>query len=268
MRPFYEDRQGSFQCFPTENITFPAHLHSAVELIYISDGALEVTIHDQTKTVRKEEAALIFPDMVHSYLTTDFCRGILCIFPPAHAKEYFHLFRRQQPECPFLACRECSPDLPFLFQRMLTYAEQSTALGVAWLNLILAFLIPRIVLVPRDRQEDTDISYQIISYVSQHFQEPLTLEILAGELHFNKYYISRVFRGKLNCGFHEYLNRLRLDYAVRLLQDTNRTVTDIWQEAGFESQRTFNRAFLDCYKTTPSQYRRAAGTASSPHSFY
>lgn len=264
MRPFYQDKQGRFQCFPIENISFPAHLHSAVELIYISDGALEVTVHGQTKTIGKEEVALIFPDMVHSYLTTDFCRGILCIFSSVHAKEYFRLFRKQQPEYPFLSCKDHSPDLPFLFQRMLSYAEKSSALSTAWLNLILAFLIPDLVLVPRKRQDDTDICYQIISYVSQHFQEPLTLELLATELHFNKYYISRVFTGKLHSGFHEYLNRLRLDYAARLLQDTDLTITEIWQEAGFESQRTFNRTFLECYGTTPSKYRKTTGIAGQP----
>lgn len=266
MHPFYQDKQERFQCFPIKNIHFPAHLHRAVELVYLSEGALEATVHGQTKTIQKDEAALIFPDIVHSYRTTDHCRGILCIFPPAHAKEYFHLFHRQQPECPFLACGDHSPDLPFLFQRMLSYAGQSPALGAAWLNLILAFLMPGLVLVPRDSQADTDISYQVISYVSQHFREPLTLDLLAGALHFNKYYISRVFTGSLHCGFHAYLNRLRLDYAAKRLQDTNLSITEIWQEAGFESQRTFNRTFLDCYKTTPSQYRKTAGAARLPAS--
>ena len=34
------------------------------------------------------------------------------------------------------------------------------------------------------------------------------------------------------------------------------SITDIYLEAGFESQRTFNRAFRQRYGTTPSEYRK------------
>lgn len=264
MRPFYEELQTQFQCFPTRNITFPAHLHSAVELIYLLEGSLEVSVGDHTKTIRKDEAALIFPDMVHSYLTRDACSGILCLFPPAYAKEYYHLFRRQQPESPFLSTGAQNPDVSLSFRRMLQHYEgQSYSLSKAWLNLILAYLIPDTVLLSRDSRDNTDISYQLISYISQHFQEPLTLDCLAGQLHFNKYYISRVFTTKLHCGFYEYVNRLRLDYAARQLRDTDLRITNIWQEAGFESQKTFNRAFLACYQMTPSQYRKSQAPAQT-----
>lgn len=256
MRPFYQNKQDEFQCSLTRDITFPAHLHSAVELIYILEGSLEVMVQSQTKKIRKNEAALIFPDMVHSYLCTDFCRSILCIFSPACAKEYYHMFRRQQPECPFLSAGVQNPDLLLAFRKMLHYAETSRPVSEAWLNLILAFLVPGTLLLPRDSRDNSDISYQLISYISQHFQEPLTLESLADHLHFNKYYISRVFTQKLRCSFYEYVNRLRLDYAAGRLRDTDLHITHIWQEAGFESQKTFNRNFLSCYHMTPSKYRR------------
>ena len=138
---------------------------------------------------------------------------------------------------------------------MLQYANQSPSISGAWLNLILAYLMSEAVLVPRNNRYRTDIGYQIISYISNHFQEPLTLDKVARELHFNKYYVSRTFSGRLHCSFHEYINRLRLDYAARLLRETDRSITEIWQEAGFESQKTFNRTFLSCYGTTPSGYR-------------
>lgn len=264
MHPFYEDKQDEFRCTLTRDITFPAHLHSAVELIYILEGSLEVSVQNQTKRIRKDEAALIFPDMVHSYLTRDACQGILCIFSPAYAGEYYPFFRRQQPECPFFSAGRRNPDISLSFRRMLHYREQSRSVSEAWLNLILAFLLSEAVLLPRDGQESTDVGYRLISYVSQHFQEPLTLDSLARELHFNKYYISRVFTARLHCGFYEYVNRLRLDYAARQLRMTDLRITAIWQDAGFESQKTFNRNFLSCYHMTPSQYRRAqalSGTA-------
>ena len=52
------------------------------------------------------------------------------------------------------------------------------------------------------------------------------------------------------------IDRLRLDYAARQLRTTDQRITAIWQDAGFESQKTFNRNFLACYHMTPSRYRK------------
>lgn len=258
MQPFYEKKNEEFRCFLARDMTFPAHLHSAVELILVQDGAIEVTVQNHKKTIRKNEIALIFPDMVHSYLTQGFSRSILCIFSPSRTKGYYQLLCRQQPQSPFFSSCICDMDLAPVFEKMLQYAEPSPSISEAWLNLILAYLISGSALIPRSNQERTDIGYQLISYISTHFQEPLTLDKIAKELHFNKYYISRIFSGRLHCGFPEYINRLRLDYAARLLLETDRSITDIWQDAGFESQKTFNRTFLSCYRMTPSRYRKAA----------
>lgn len=257
MQPFYEKKDEEFRCSLSKDITFPAHLHSAVELVFVQDGAIEVTTQNQQKTIRKNEIALIFPDIVHSYLTQDFSTFILCIFSPSLIKGYYHLLCRQQPEYPFFSSHICDTDLAPAFENMLQYAEQSLAISEAWLNLILTYLMSEAVLIPRDSQCHADIGFQLISYISTHFQEPLTLDKIAQELHFNKYYISRVFSSKLHCSFSEYVNRLRLDYAARMLRETDQSITDIWQDAGFESQKTFNRTFLSCYGMTPSQYRKA-----------
>lgn len=260
MQPFYQKKEEEFRCFFSTDMTFPAHLHHAVELVFIQDGAMEVTAQNQTKILRKNEAALIFPEIVHGYLTQDSSRSILCIFSPSLTMEYYHALCRSQPECPFFTAPVFDADLVTAFNRMLQYTNKSLSVSMAWLNLILAYLMSEAVLVPRDSQYGTDVGYRIISYISNHFQEPLTLNQVARELHFNKYYISRTFSGRLHCSFHEYVNRLRLDYAARLLRETDRSITEIWQEAGFESQKTFNRTFLSCYGMTPSQYRRKAFT--------
>ena len=256
MQPFYEKKEKQFHCFPSRNMTFPAHLHNAAELIFIRDGAIEITIQDQKKTVRKNEIALVFPDMIHSYYTQDSSSSILCIFSPSRAREYYHVLCRQQLQDPFFSAASRDMDLAFAFEKMLQFADRCASISEAWLNLILTYLMSEAVLVPRSKQDLTDISYQLISYVSVHFHEPLTLDKIAQELHFNKYYISRIFSDRLHCSFPEYINRLRLDYAARRLRTSDSSITEIWQDAGFISQKTFNRRFLSCYGMTPSQYRR------------
>ena len=42
---------------------------------------------------------------------------------------------------------------------------------------------------------------------------------------------------------------------IYMLEYTDSSITDICLESGFQSQRTFNRAFQDRYKKTPSEYK-------------
>lgn len=55
--------------------------------------------------------------------------------------------------------------------------------------------------------------------------------------------------------FNQYLNEQRLNYVCVHLECTDKSITDISMDAGFESQRTFNRVFRERYKMTPREYR-------------
>ena len=79
---------------------------------------------------------------------------------------------------------------------------------------------------------------------------------MASALGVNKFELSKVFSGIFHTNFNQYLNEIRLNYATSLLENTKMRITDIYLEAGFESQRTFNRVFRQKYGRTPSEYRK------------
>ena len=56
--------------------------------------------------------------------------------------------------------------------------------------------------------------------------------------------------------FREYLNRIRLSYAEQLITTTDRPLTEIWAESGFESQSSFNRVFREAEGMTPARIPR------------
>lgn len=103
-----------------------------------------------------------------------------------------------------------------------------------------------------------ELTCQVVQYVMEHFQEPLTLELLAQELHTNKYYISHIFSNRIQINFRQYLNLIRLEYAIQLMKTTSAPLTDISLEAGFSSQRSFNRAFTQIMGISPRDYRKSA----------
>ena len=67
--------------------------------------------------------------------------------------------------------------------------------------------------------------------------------------------LSKVFSKTFHNNFNQYVNGTRLDYACALLEHTNQSVTEICMNSGFESQRTFNRVFVQKYHMTPREYR-------------
>ena len=83
----------------------------------------------------------------------------------------------------------------------------------------------------------------------------MTLEEMAKELGVSKYVLSRVFSSTFHTNFNQYLNEQRLNQAVSLLEYTDYSMTDICLEAGFQSQRTFNRVFQERFKKTPREYK-------------
>ena len=97
--------------------------------------------------------------------------------------------------------------------------------------------------IEKDSVGSNDLIYAAMTYLLSHFQEELTLGKVASALGVNKFALSKSFSGIFHTNFNQYLNEIRLNYATSLLENTDRRITDIYLEAGFESQRTFNRVF-------------------------
>ena len=95
----------------------------------------------------------------------------------------------------------------------------------------------------------------VIDYCVRNYNKELTLAVLAEELHMSKYYISHLFGKEFNMKFNDYINSLRVSAACRLLCDTTKSVTEISEEVGFATARTFNRAFSKQYRLSPTEYR-------------
>lgn len=96
---------------------------------------------------------------------------------------------------------------------------------------------------------------KVISFIDNHFVDPITLDSVAKSVGLSKYYLSRNFKRLTNQGFCEYLNEKRVKAATELLLGTNYTVTEIAMLSGFQSISTFNRIFKEAMGCSPKEYR-------------
>lgn len=96
----------------------------------------------------------------------------------------------------------------------------------------------------------------ILSYVEKHLDSELSLEKIAKELNYSKFYIARVFKEDTGLTLYQYIRSRRLNESARKLVETKRPVIEIAFLAGYGSQQAFTQAFHREYGCTPQEYRR------------
>ncbi len=90
---------------------------------------------------------------------------------------------------------------------------------------------------------------------AKRFDQPIQLAGLAKELHVSLPHLSRKFSAVCGCGFKEYLQRIRMEEACRLLANTEDKVSEVAARIGYQDLKFFNQLFRRYKGITPSEYR-------------
>jgi len=103
--------------------------------------------------------------------------------------------------------------------------------------------------------------------IDRAYAEPLDIPALAQVAHASEAHFIRTFRATFGETPHRYLQRRRVERAMYMLAETERSVTDICLEVGFTSLGTFSRTFNAIVGDTPSSYREHAEIKWAPTCF-
>ncbi|EHR63932.1 helix-turn-helix domain-containing protein [Saccharomonospora cyanea] len=103
--------------------------------------------------------------------------------------------------------------------------------------------------------------------MDRDYAKPLDVPALARIAHVSEAHFTRTFRATFGETPHRYLQRRRVERAMFLLRETDRSVTEICFEVGFGSLGTFSRTFRDIVGHSPRTYRRQAAAAVIPTCF-
>ncbi|MFI7366430.1 helix-turn-helix domain-containing protein [Streptomyces sp. NPDC050149] len=99
------------------------------------------------------------------------------------------------------------------------------------------------------------------------YAQPLDVPALARLAHVSEAHFSRTFRATFGETPHRYLQRRRVERAMFLLRETDRSVTGICFEVGFGSAGTFSRTFREIVGRSPRAYRKEAVVTGVPTCF-
>ena len=98
---------------------------------------------------------------------------------------------------------------------------------------------------------------KVYEYVFQNIQEGIKLEEASSVLNMAPSSFCRYFKKKTNITFMEYVKSVRIGMAAKLLAETDKQITQICYESGYNNLANFNHYFKDIMGKTPSDYRRS-----------
>ena len=96
-----------------------------------------------------------------------------------------------------------------------------------------------------------------LEYINQNYNQQLTLNYIANICYMSPQYFSTLFKKHMGVTFNYYLTQIRLEHAIRLLQNSEMNIITIAFQSGFSSTSNFYRAFHAVYKVSPTDVRKA-----------
>ncbi len=240
-------------------LTFSDNMHESVEIVYILTGKTQLTIDGKSYTLVPGDAAIIFPHQVHSFVDMPRCNAYITVFLADYLKNFGVLEDSAVPECAVIDGKTTNIEKYFqqcirLIRNRKKYLNQQ--LG-AYVTLMLAEILEKLQYSEKKPSRyRIDVAADVFHYCNSNFLEDISLEKMEKDLNISKSQITRFFREKMNTTLKSYVNGLRLNEAKRLLKTTDKNITDIAIEAGFNTIRSFNRAFFAEMGETPTEYRK------------
>ncbi len=234
---------------------FKPHFHSKVEIIYCFSGTQKIKLGETLYTLDAGDAALVFPGIVHEYISVKEAFGTECIVVVADADVFSGLMPfiiSHRPKNPIV--KVTSEIVKDAFRKIVRAEKEAELAG--WTYVVLSDIIAEENLIPVKNTEDFNLAPSLVEYIDNNFQKPLTIKFLSKEFGYSESYIAHIFCDRLKIPFRTYLGDVRSKYAANLIKTTRKSLTEIAYECGYENVNTFCRCFKRSYGVTPSAYKK------------
>lgn len=95
-----------------------------------------------------------------------------------------------------------------------------------------------------------------LKYIHENYKQKLPLQAVSSYVFLNPQYFSRVFKKEVGVTYIDYVNKLKIEHACKMLETTDYPAYRISSECGFTDPSYFNRVFVQQMNMTPKAYRR------------
>lgn len=258
---------------------YPAHWHSEAEFVLALKNGCAFRIGEKEYHLSQGDILLIWPQEMHEMLSIpengtlfiQFSASLLesnrdlavaiSMLPPLH-----HL--------PQAAFPDLTSRLSRMMQEIMAIYQSDDFFRETRCKLIVYQMLMQLAecgdMAKIRQSESTPFSNeawarmrQACAYIDAHYTDDLKQTEAASAVGLSTWYFSRLFKQYIQSSFPEYLSRVRVQAASRLLIDSELTITECAYQAGFQSITVFNKTFADLTGTTPREYRKVYLAAHS-----
>ncbi|MDF2613399.1 MAG: putative response regulatory protein [Clostridia bacterium] len=107
----------------------------------------------------------------------------------------------------------------------------------------------------KKKNYDTNIN-QAIQYINKNFTSNLRLKDVAEYVHMSETYFSKSFKKIMDINFVDYINKMRIEEAKKLLLQRKMTIQEIAEQVGYNNTSYFTQTFKSYEGITPKQYQK------------
>ena len=237
------------------NMNYSVHYHSEIEIIYVVNGKISVTINSVDNTLQQGDICIIMPGEIHSLASNISSHIYIMKF---FSSGEFNFMRIQNILSPTNANYA-------IFKKIIdNIATEDTERSIGYKNAINMYSNELILQILRtlkpqkmsDEIKRTEIKHlnflnEVNEYLEENYTEKISLSDISSYFGYSKFYFSHLFKEITLQSFIDFLIAFRMEKAVTMLMN-GQNITKIALECGFGSSRNFNRHFKNLYNTTPT----------------
>jgi AraC-like DNA-binding protein len=252
------------------------HFHEEYELHLMVATSGKAFVGDWIGPFEPGHLALCGPRLPHNWISTDLPEGGVAVrdlviqfahAPIAHAAEQIPelgdvmaLLERARHGVEFFGLSERAESHWHAVKS--THGIQRLAAFLAYLSDLARCtdyrLLSSVRMQGEDGEHDNDQVNALLNRIMRDYALPLSAADVAAGIGMSESRFSRFFRRATGNTFTDFVNRIRVNRACQLLMESDRLVTHICYEVGFNNVANFNRRFLEFKGLTPSEFRRQA----------
>lgn len=256
-----ETKEAPFSFQTHSALSTMPHLHTHIELVYFINGSSRCFADDKEAIAEDGDIFLSLPNQIHYYHDIDRPRHHLLIFSCDICPDLTKVLRTMVGKCPVIkknvlpdGMKERFAQIEECYRSESPYAEARLK---ALMSLLMCDILDRMPMEKGKTGYDGNILKKAVTYCYDNYHGEISLEHAEATLGISRYYLSHLFKEKLNIGFKEYVNSLRIRAACDMLKSTDKSITEIAYDSGFSTTRTFNRCFIAARGVSPKEYRNS-----------
>ena len=239
--------------------SFPAfHKHNAYEIYILMRGTRNMCIGNSVYAIREGDASMLKPDIPHRSFGDDTYDGICIEFPAETIRRYFNSEEQEK----ILSCFEkpiisINPDMLAIIGEKALACEFEGASKSEYIILLTEILsvsaLTTDIEIKRSFQSDMS---PIGSYLQKNYLNIHGLDELTEHFRITKSHLCHLFKKQTGMSVLQYVHRLKIQHACRLVQETNIPMSEISSMCGFGTVRYFNKTFKSIIGYTPMYIRQ------------